>query len=152
MPTSALENETPLSVFGRVLDCRVQLVPPLTVWMTVPVPVKLPPPTAQPLFASEKQSPRSAYGVGLETADQEAPPFADRIKELVQFLRQHTLDFDIADLPQHSLKEIEHFFHIYKDLEGRRVEMVGWEKSENAMKVILDAIARYEAKFHQVGP
>lgn len=60
--------------------------------------------------------------------------------------------FDIADLPQHSLKEIEHFFHIYKDLEGRRVEMVGWEKSESAMKVILDSIARYEAKFHQVGP
>src|SRR5438034_1074651 len=80
VPTSALENETPLSVFGRVLDCRVQLVPPLTVWMTVPVPVKLPPPTAQPLFASEKQSPRSAYGVGLETADQEAPPFAERSK------------------------------------------------------------------------
>jgi inorganic pyrophosphatase len=60
--------------------------------------------------------------------------------------------FDIADLPQHSLKEIEHFFHIYKDLEGRRVETIGWEKSESAMKVILDSIARYEAKFHQVGP
>ena len=26
--------------------------------------------------------------------------------------------FDIADLSQHYLREVEHFFHIYKDLEG----------------------------------
>src|SRR5258708_1938127 len=76
--TRELEKEPPLRVFGRVLDCRVQLDPPLTVWITVPVPVKLPPPTAQPLFASEKQSPRRAYGVGLETGDQEVPPLAER--------------------------------------------------------------------------
>jgi len=59
--------------------------------------------------------------------------------------------FDIADLSQHYLKEVEHFFHIYKDLEGRRVEIVGWEKSEVAAEVICDSIARYQAKFHQVG-
>ncbi len=51
--------------------------------------------------------------------------------------------FDIADIPQHYLKEVEHFFHIYKDLEGRRVQTVGWEKSEGAMAVITDAIQRY---------
>ncbi len=60
--------------------------------------------------------------------------------------------FDIADLPQHSLKEIEHFFLIYKDLEWRRVEMVGWEKSDVAAQVIMESIARYEKKFHAVGP
>ena len=59
--------------------------------------------------------------------------------------------FDIADLPQHSLKEIEHFFHIYKDLEGRRVEMVGWEKSEVAARVITESITRYQEMYHQVG-
>ena len=60
--------------------------------------------------------------------------------------------FDIADLSQHYLKEVEHFFHIYKDLEGRRVEIVGWEKSEVAMKVIQDSIVRYEEKYLRVGP
>ena len=60
--------------------------------------------------------------------------------------------FDIADLSQHYLKEVEHFFHIYKDLEGRRVEIVGWEKSEVAMEVITDSIKRYDEKFFRVGP
>ncbi len=60
--------------------------------------------------------------------------------------------FDIADLPQHYLKEVEHFFHIYKDLEGKRMQMLGWQKSEEAMKVIMESIARYEEKYLAVGP
>jgi Inorganic pyrophosphatase len=60
--------------------------------------------------------------------------------------------FDIADLSQHYLKEVEHFFHIYKDLEGRRVEIIGWEKSEVAIKVILESMARYEETYLRVGP
>ena len=60
--------------------------------------------------------------------------------------------FDIADIPQHFLKEVEHFFGIYKDLEGRRVQTVGWEKSEKAMHVINDSIARYAEKYLQQGP
>ena len=60
--------------------------------------------------------------------------------------------FDIADIPQHVLKEVEHFFRIYKDLEGRRVQTVGWEKSEKAMVVINDSIARYAEKYLQQGP
>ena len=60
--------------------------------------------------------------------------------------------YDIADLSQHYLKEVEHFFHIYKDLEGRRVEIVGWEKSEVAMHVINDSIKRYDEKYFRVGP
>ena len=50
---------------------------------------------------------------------------------------------DIADMPAHYLKEIEHFFGIYKDLEGKRVEIQGWEKSEAAFKVIQRSIERY---------
>jgi len=46
---------------------------------------------------------------------------------------------------------VEHFFHIYKDLEGKRVEIVGWEKSEVAARVISESITRYQEKFHQVG-
>ena len=56
----------------------------------------------------------------------------------------HAEVFDIADLPGHYLKEIEHFFQIYKDLEGKRVEIVGWEKADAAAKVIEDAIERYK--------
>ena len=59
--------------------------------------------------------------------------------------------FDIADLSQHYLKEVEHFFHIYKDLEGRRVEILGWEKSEVAARVISESITRYQEMYHQVG-
>jgi inorganic pyrophosphatase len=52
--------------------------------------------------------------------------------------------FDIADVPQHMLKEIEHFFQIYKDLEGKRMEARGWEGQEHAFREILDGVRRYE--------
>ncbi len=59
----------------------------------------------------------------------------------------HSHIFDIADMPPHYLMEIEHFFHIYKDLEGKRVEIQGWEKSERAMEIILESVKRYADKF-----
>ncbi|MCC6770499.1 MAG: inorganic diphosphatase [Gemmatimonadaceae bacterium] len=55
--------------------------------------------------------------------------------------------YDIADVPRHYLAEIEHFFQIYKDLEGKRVQIVGWEKSEVAMQVIMESIDRYAALY-----
>ncbi|HUF25630.1 MAG TPA: inorganic diphosphatase [Gemmatimonadaceae bacterium] len=55
--------------------------------------------------------------------------------------------FDIADLPSHFLKEVEHFFSIYKDLEGKRVEILGWEKSEAAIRVIAESIERYDRTY-----
>lgn len=60
--------------------------------------------------------------------------------------------FDIADLPQHYLREIEHFFAIYKDLEGKRVEVIGWEKSDVAMRVIEESIVRYADRYLSQGP
>lgn len=59
----------------------------------------------------------------------------------------HQEYFDIADLPQHYLKEVQHFFGVYKDLEGKRVEIGGWGKSVAAMETIQDCIQRYEAKY-----
>jgi inorganic pyrophosphatase len=64
----------------------------------------------------------------------------------------HSEYFDIADIPQHFLKEVEHFFHIYKDLEGKRVQILGWEKSEVAMQVIMASIERYDRTYLQHGP
>jgi len=55
--------------------------------------------------------------------------------------------FDIADLSPHFLREVEHFFGIYKDLEGKRVEISGWEKSESAMRMIMESIQRYTDTF-----
>ena len=60
--------------------------------------------------------------------------------------------FDIADIPQHLLKEVEYFFSTYKDLEGKRVQIQGWEKSEQAMRVIVESIERYNAEYMRIGP
>ncbi len=64
----------------------------------------------------------------------------------------HREMFDIADMPQHYLREVEHFFGIYKDLEGKRMTILGWGKSDEAMQVIQDSIERYEKKFLSIGP
>ena len=60
--------------------------------------------------------------------------------------------FDIADIPQHLLKEIEHFFERYKDLEGKRVQILGWEKSDVAMRIIRESIDRYDSEYLTLGP
>ena len=60
--------------------------------------------------------------------------------------------FDIADIPRHVLKEVEYFFQTYKDLEGKRVHIAGWEKSEVAMRLITESIARYDSTYLRVGP
>ena len=64
----------------------------------------------------------------------------------------HQEVYDIADMPQHYLAEVQHFFQIYKDLEGKRVQIVGWEKSEVAMRVVQESIQRYAEKFLTAGP
>ena len=48
---------------------------------------------------------------------------------------------DIAQVRSHFLREVEHFFHIYKELEGKRVETLGWEGREAAISVIQKAIS-----------
>ena len=48
----------------------------------------------------------------------------------------------LADVPPHLLKEIEHFFSVYKDLEKKKVSVEGWEEREKAIQIILDAQKR----------
>jgi inorganic pyrophosphatase len=60
--------------------------------------------------------------------------------------------FDIADIPQHYLREVQHFFGIYKDLEGKRMEVLGWEKSEVAAQAVVDAMRAYEQRYLTLGP
>ncbi len=63
----------------------------------------------------------------------------------------HQEFFDIADIPQHLLKEVEHFFERYKDLEGKRVQIIGWEKSDVAMKLIIESMELYNRTFMTAG-
>ena len=51
----------------------------------------------------------------------------------------NTLD----DVPPHLLKEIEHFFSIYKDLEDKKTGIHGWDDLDAAHKIINEAIDRY---------
>ena len=42
----------------------------------------------------------------------------------------------LEDLEKHILKEFEHFFSVYKNLEGKEVIVRGWADREEAMKTI----------------
>jgi inorganic pyrophosphatase len=55
--------------------------------------------------------------------------------------------FDIADLSPHYLKEVEHFFLIYKDLEGKRMEISGWKPATAAYEIIKRSLERYSETF-----
>lgn len=48
-------------------------------------------------------------------------------------------------------KEIEHFFERYKDQEGKRVQIRGWEKSDAAMQMVREAIELYDRTCRDVG-
>ncbi|MCB0330079.1 MAG: inorganic diphosphatase [Bdellovibrionales bacterium] len=52
----------------------------------------------------------------------------------------------LKDAPPHLVKEIEHFFSIYKQLEGKEVEVIGWEDRDEAIKVIEECRARHKPK------
>lgn len=54
---------------------------------------------------------------------------------------------DLDDLPVHYRKEVEHFFLVYKDLEGKRMQILGWEPAAVAKRIILESVARYQAKY-----
>ena len=48
-----------------------------------------------------------------------------------------------SEIYPHVLREILHFFSIYKDLEGKRTEMIGWHNSAKARAVVLESRQRY---------
>lgn len=53
---------------------------------------------------------------------------------------------DLGDVNEHTLKEIEHFFLRYKDLEGKEVEVNGWGDAAKAKEVIADCFNRFETE------
>ncbi len=50
----------------------------------------------------------------------------------------------LRHLPSHYLAEVDYFFNIYKDLEGKQSDTYGWEDNKEACQVILDCIERYQ--------
>lgn len=52
---------------------------------------------------------------------------------------------ELADVPKHFLREVEHFFAIYKDLEGVRTNIIGWKDRDVAREMILTAVKNYNA-------
>ncbi len=65
-----------------------------------------------------------------------ADPFADQIH-------------DLSDIPRHALREMEHFFQVYKDLEGTRTESRGFEDRAAAEKLIRANMAAYAEAFRE---
>lgn len=50
---------------------------------------------------------------------------------------------DLSDVPPHVLREIEHFFQTYKDLENKSVTIQGWYGVEEAERVLEAARRAY---------
>src|SRR5438309_11372487 len=51
--------------------------------------------------------------------------------------------WNFSEIYPHMLKEITHFFSIYKDLEGKRVEVKGWRDASFARAKVLEAQQRF---------
>jgi inorganic pyrophosphatase len=54
---------------------------------------------------------------------------------------------DLHDIPAQHLREIEHFFQVYKDLEGTRTETKGFEGAAAAREAVVRSIKLYNSKF-----
>ncbi len=63
-----------------------------------------------------------------------AVPLSDPFME-----EYHELD----DVPPHTLREIDHFFAIYKELEGKETHTGGWQDRASALGAIEAGMRRY---------
>jgi inorganic pyrophosphatase len=54
---------------------------------------------------------------------------------------------ELADVHAHYLREVAHFFNRYKDLEGKRVETIGWESRAVAFERIVHSMKLYREHF-----
>ncbi|CAM3881761.1 inorganic pyrophosphatase [Flavobacterium branchiophilum] len=51
---------------------------------------------------------------------------------------------DISDINEHTIKEIEHFFRVYKDLENKSVDVQGWGDASEAFAMIAECSERFQ--------
>jgi inorganic pyrophosphatase len=51
---------------------------------------------------------------------------------------------ELSAIPRHLLRELEHFFAIYKDLEGKKTAVEGWQNAPEAYAAIERARRAYQ--------
>ena len=51
---------------------------------------------------------------------------------------------DLSDMNPHLVKEIEHFFQVYKDLENKKVDVGGWGDVNEARDIIALCVNRFQ--------
>ena len=56
---------------------------------------------------------------------------------------------DITDMNPHQLREIEHFFQVYKDLEEKKVDVGGWGDVKEAYEIVEQSTERYDVSEHK---
>ena len=56
---------------------------------------------------------------------------------------------DIDDLNPHRVKEITHFFQVYKDLEMKKVVIGAWGDAKEAYEILNKCVERYENSEHK---
>ena len=54
---------------------------------------------------------------------------------------------DIGDINKHTLKEIQHFFETYKQIEHKTVTVNGFKNKKAAMAAVVKSIKLYNKKF-----
>ena len=54
---------------------------------------------------------------------------------------------DLQDINKHTVKEIQHFFETYKQIENKVVEISGWEGRESAIEAVKKSVELYNAKY-----
>jgi inorganic pyrophosphatase len=52
--------------------------------------------------------------------------------------------WNYSEIYPHMLKEMTHFFAIYKDLEGKRVEVKGWRDAAYARTKVVESVNRFK--------
>lgn len=54
---------------------------------------------------------------------------------------------DLGDINKHTLKEMEHFYSTYKNLQNKEVKISGFEGAEKARAVFNEGLELYQNKF-----
>lgn len=54
---------------------------------------------------------------------------------------------DLKDINQYTLKEIKHFFETYKLIDGKKVEIKGFEGAKEAFSAVNKSISLYSKKY-----
>lgn len=56
---------------------------------------------------------------------------------------------DLKDIEPHLLKEVKHFFKVYKDLQGKKVVVGEWSNKAEAIKAVEKSFKLYDKKFNK---